>query len=1209
MDTGFRYQAVQAIQPPGLNESARLKNPPALDSKSRTIKKSKPKSAIWQKTLRQAKARHYQYHPNADELVTCHKSKIQKISPKPSRLPPMPRAESPGYGSLSPESDGGYSSLSGSPSSSRDNDFNPSPKPKTPDEPTPIELESSRSLHPDAAEEVMYTFDSTDQLQEMMDWMDSLYRQQSPMIYTPLSDDEPESDDFPTLARPRPDSEPDSESDTDSEPDSDRKEPMVVRLPLAQISAPIIQRQESSESLLSDDGYESMPPSPEYPPPVLEWVNSPVQYRPDWMSPLNKPDRPPAREQDSPLFLELKQLMDKSRNYELVDINSTSAAYYDRHHETRNAEIQWQLKNLVEELLPARNADEQLRNVMIKAEAAREMRFVRCDDWCYFWLTLWTRTRTESKQAFLMQLDLLQPQEEGKPHIQPNHYFLLIPPPEQDCAFHENKIMKLARSGEYKDSLMDKLATRGFMLVDPTMRSIMPATRENIRILVNMISARYGFRNTGDINLTCVEQFEKEEAVSRPESREAEKTAKSLVPIAALLAAREDPSQLRHLATRMKYLGLTPANTWPDKIRLDAPWNHSVIYCLSKLYPESHTIQKLLPSDKHPTDFDIIACFRADSPEYFKALKRQIIQYLKLGKSVDECLLRLQTHGFVGDHQDGKIKDNRNKPYKIPCLKGIPHQFRGTTEWDKVGVNSLRAMGINPEEYQPELKDLLIKFLNTTQEGSGYVVTHICENYRNSWLERDEIKDELKQKTIVTPALVRHLMYATKVYPPEHLADLKAFQWKPIDTLRCCKPNQTCYNSAMKKFLRQMISKGLNSRGIAEKLKKHDTSKQIHNADAGVLKIELPGQLKVLGYDTWTAEAVSALLEEYNIEELHPERMLVKQLTEVLDTEYEGKACTLLSRLETRAKRNPYLAQYTAQVYPKISQIKAGNNPSALLRFLIEKHLHLLPARIQSHLTELTYEFALKPTDKLVLNATGTTAWQNQLKKCIGRCLEDGHNLTYIATKLSRGDQMLRQGSLPKIPVPWSTEENPSYEWTYENLKKWLNSEGLSIDKLCSEYPAAEDNLATEYALYKSQRKHLSIFDGLLIDGMLNSSSFGDKGSRHRAANACRVLVKAQNNPEGREVSAPVIRQEYQRFRAILKERDKKAGKVRGSVKTIAPKEAAMPVKRKRPTALHGISEEFRTFKIPKKKSNEPHYSPITPTDPLDFMELKSERS
>ncbi|CAM3503926.1 hypothetical protein PAHA111176_04650 [Parendozoicomonas haliclonae] len=883
-------------------------------------------------------------------------------------------------------------------------------------------------------------------------------------------------------------------------------------------------------SMSVDEGYGSSAGSCWYS-DVPEWIGTPVEYRPAVEALL----RLPAHEREGrvsdwlsrmpePVSLtELRQVMELSQQYALVDVGATTKRFKERMVETRNADIQDQLKALTEEVLPQDSRDERQHRVLVKAEAARQLKFVRCDDRCYFWLALWLSSQTETRKSYLVEVNYCQPA--GYTGKTPNHYLLLIPPADFRQRLNLDQTHALMQQGQLNTDLAETLAEAGFVMVDPTTLTVLPVTSDNLSRHLEMVAHIYGFRHQGELSLSVVERCTKASVVTGEQRRQAKQQARQLIPLAALLAARDNTGYVDHLQRRMNVLGLTPADIWPDKISPQAPWNHSVVYCLRDLYPESDRIRNLIVDDQRPNDFDVMACYRSDRSEYCEALARQTIRYLKLGKSTKECLKRMSEHGFHGDHKDG-IWDGRGNPYRIPALPEIPKAFHNQTDWLALGEQGLRAIGVEPERYAMSLKSLLERRMQGVNTGSGGVHSSLTYAYRDIWLDRPEIKTAIKAVETNRPALTRHLIHESGACVPEHLQDLEAYQWTPIDTLQVCDPESMAYRRAMALFL----CSGGDAEELAGRLQVAALSRNPDAHDRTLAQVELPAFLRTQ-FRQWCPEAVRVLMKAWGVQEADPLVLLAEHARSLFDTDYDGDTDVLMKRLETRLRRNPQIFRYTRLVLEDAGEQEMAHHHSAHLRVVWRLVQTTLPQRLRRSMPAGVLE-ALRPRDDdgLLMMKPGTASWKRGVVRSVRRGLKQGHSLTALAIRLNHSKcyQVDHEGDLD--------QGSAESEWTFASLHAFLLAQGFPLEKTFRKFGDRALAAKIECGVYRHQRK-VKRFDGLLLDGLLSRGFKSADFSSARLSCLRRVLTRPENNPRYKSVAKRDLQARFEQLKRQAKGR------------------------------------------------------------------------
>ncbi len=808
---------------------------------------------------------------------------------------------------------------------------------------------------------------------------------------------------------------------------------------------------------------------------------------------------------------ELLSILNATSRYNLIELGYRTESAKKTTGARYNQEIQIALKDVMETYHPAKNTRQQMRNIYAKAESARLMRYTRCDDRCYVFLTLWMNKEEHlSRQAHLVELTIQPPDQGARTHegAVPNHYLLLISSDDTNLPLEANKKKHLQTGFKINDQLSKALADGRFRIVDPALHRIMPANAANLKSHITTICRDYDYTETGSTTISLTESLTQEHPLTNEEVIDASLLAHRLIPVAGLKWRESSHVHLRFLIEKLHHLNIPPCQLFPGTLR-GSRWTSAALKCLHTVLPECFRVSErdhiTIPGQAEINDFDRIAAYCTDSPEYLKALKNQITRYLQKGHSVDACLERLSTYGFSGNTIEER--DQHLKPYPIPAIKAIPVDLHNKTEWRAQGYLLLERLGI---DVSGNLKNAI--------EGLCHPRTHIdtlchfiCLGQRHLWTQRPELKKHLCEKKASNRYLLRHLVHATNASLPAPLQDSNLLRWSPVDTLRVCHSGSEDHKTALVQFIKNGLSEGLSLQELVEGLENKAFFSLTYRSDHSTLRIEkpdyLPSSLKWQEEDIRKVickEGLQELLSEQllvqeplqePLQELSPEKPLTDHLRKLTENSDRLTACLLYQRAQTSLS----LPGMIQQLHPDIDMQKARKHSCPAFRCALAA-VSMTP---KGHDTS----FQKQQYDELKILRTGTQRWSVHVQQLVEEFLHGGHTLTYIAHTLNKGDNKHPSGFFLPIECPTGSP------WSYEYLLTWLINQikAGSVEELCHRYKNSALCLRMEQQLRHQLGKKFTWKDGLIVDGILGHQN-GEPESDIRFSNTACRLYRGQKN-------------------------------------------------------------------------------------------------
>ncbi len=565
-----------------------------------------------------------------------------------------------------------------------------------------------------------------------------------------------------------------------------------------------------------------------------------------------------------------------------------------------------------------------------------------------------------------------------------------------------------------------------------------------------------------------------------------------------------------------------PEELWPEQFR-PRPWRRAHIPCVYGLMNKMSE-----PGIDVNNDFDIIACYRTDSTEYFEAIKRQIINQLDSGMAMDALIHQMSNTGFRGRSGSGKRVDYHVCSYLIPHVTGIPVALSDTSKWYDLTAEHWKLLGVS-QDRKPPLKETIERFLRGGASKTYHAtISAICKSYKHLWAEVPHIKPGIKTlpSSPCTSPILNYLMRYSNAEVPDKLA--KIHRWTPQDTLMVCSADTPPYKEAMVLFLSECVDQFRNAQDIAQLLSSGHMHSYSENLKA-LHRPELPEALTREGYSTWTPEAVERLFqhEEIAIPEnfvLHPsDEMYLKGVVQDwmnngTKTSAKSVEHLLSHRLQTQKKTAAKLARFLG-----LSEESIQNGSRSALRIILTK-LEISESRLPKKEKE---KLIVRPSDGLEAYPIGSIEWKEDLHAVINYYLERGHTLSYIVCCLNRGDKNSHHGlNFKAVPLidnhDHTVSKRATGKWTYENLLTFLIPLHGDLQSLMKKYSASALCLALEQSVYSSGEK-ISLADGYLIDRMLSplyiSSGSAEDSNRFRkmSPNNLQLLPKPVGTKAWRE--------------------------------------------------------------------------------------------
>ncbi|MGI9278161.1 MAG: hypothetical protein ACR2PX_00790 [Endozoicomonas sp.] len=866
-----------------------------------------------------------------------------------------------------------------------------------------------------------------------------------------------------------------SEAESDEPEEEIIVEPMVVSIEKARLS------EWRAPSPCPSD-YELFSPVPHWEVDSVEFRD--VEKRTDFqVASASLPEDQKA------LLGEMTQVLDKARRFPIVDIHQTTDSFRKRCDAARNEMIQWQFKELVEGHFPGNTDFHQQMKVMMKAEGARRLKFIRCDDWCFFLLAHWLMSKKLSSQASLVNLQI----KKGDDTVT-NHYLLLMAPGDEPISGIDEHEVSIQQGKMPNKAFCEAMEKQGVVIVDPSLQRVVPLNEKSLSDHMWMLCSQYGYWMTGDATLTLAEQFQKNTGLGKKDLSLAKRQTRRLLPLAVLLWHHSRDLSLSGLMWHLKKMECTPSDISPNKISKSVDWSVCALHCIPKLFAGYEAVKHLAKTYK-TNDFDVMACYRSRTDEYVAALRNQAEKYLRRGRSVDQCLEAMSTHGFFGDYE-GESRDSRRKPYRIPAIDGIDPKYWNKKDWRGTGKTLLKAIGVDIKACRRSVGSRIAQSIEGRDLIDG-TVSIICQDYRHLWNRRPEIKSSIKQAKSNIPALVRHLMHEEQVSLSDKQSTKKSFVWKPLDTLQVCHAESEHFRRALKGFITQGFEEGLDVKSMAEILKSTQGTVALSNHSKRLLSIELPEVARDSGCTVWSEEALRKIIAEEGIECPEAKTLLTRRLQRMFDRiDWEKSPETILGNLKTMLPRQPEFLNLAGLLIQDFSPDRAKGCTAQFLRSLIFYSDFEPPEKVSDAL-------AINALDELGLYRTGSESWRREVLKQIKSYLREGHTLSYIAYKLNNGDIFFKHGATPAIGCAGLKGDR---SWSYSRLKDFMGSNEMTISGMVMKYPKSEDCLNFERKVYRHKGESMTLGEGRVIDWMLTPKYDTPHESPRRVAEAARTL-------------------------------------------------------------------------------------------------------
>ncbi|KEQ19258.1 hypothetical protein [Endozoicomonas numazuensis] len=789
------------------------------------------------------------------------------------------------------------------------------------------------------------------------------------------------------------------------------------------------------------------------------------------------------------LVNEMTMVLDKARQFSIVDIHQTTKSFRERCQAARNEMIQWQFKELVEGHFPGNTDFDQQMKVMMKAEGARRLKFIRCDDWCFFLLAHWLRSKKLSSQASLVNLQIKKGED-----MLTNHYLLLMAPGDQPVSGiddHETSIQQ----GKMPDkAFCEAMEKQGVVIVDPSLQRVVPLTEKSLSDHMLMLCSQYGYWMTGDATISLAEQFQKNDSLSEKDISLAKRQTRRLLPLAVLLWHHGRSLSMSGLMWHLKGMESKPADLCPNTISKSVPWSICALHCIPKVFADYEAVEPLGKSYK-TNDFDVLACYRSSSEEYVSALKHQAEKYLRRGRSVEQCLEAMSSTGFFGDYE-GESRDSRRKPYRIPAIDAIDPKFWNRKNWRGTGKTLLKAIGVDIKACKRSVGSRIAQSIKGKDLIDG-TVSLICQDYRHLWNHRPEIKPAITLAKSNMPALVRHLMKEEQVTLSETQSTKKSFAWKPLDTLQVCHAESEHFRRALNCFITQGFEEGLDVKSMAEILQSTKGTVALGYHSRKLLSIELPTSVKEAGFTAWCEEALLKVIADEGVNCPEVKTLLTRRLQRMFDRiDWEKSAETILGNLKTMLSRQPEFMSFAEALIPDFDSDRARGCTAQFLRCLIFYSDFEPPGKVSEAL-------AINALDELGLYRTGSEKWRRSILKQIKSYLREGHTLSYISHKLNNGDLFFKHGATPAIGCPGLRSDRT---WSYSRLRTFLWEDGLSVSAMMTKYPKSAECLDFERQIYRHKGESMTLNEGRVIDLMLTPKYDTPHESSRRVAEVARTF-------------------------------------------------------------------------------------------------------
>ena len=518
------------------------------------------------------------------------------------------------------------------------------------------------------------------------------------------------------------------------------------------------------------------------------------------------------------------------------------------------------------------------------------------------------------------------------------------------------------------------------------------------------------------------------------------------------------------------YFPWPPAVLWPGIMR-EGKWSTAHVRLLGHLLPP-------MPEDIRPhDDFDILACYRPDHPEYIEAMGRVLVREYRVS-SLGQMIPKMRAMGFRGMSRGDRCEDNNRKAYLIPCVDGIPPELQATSDWHRLDESHWEVLGLelaaSPSE---KLKEIIERSIKRGTIATSYV---FLASHGHLWTQLPGIKPEIKaHKKLQSLILLRYLIHASGVRLDKNA--LPIYRCTLMDILRVCDPEAGEYRQTMTEFLTRSLGRKMNAFDIARALGRFSSVPNpfVPEAVREMLRIGLPECLREKYDNQWTGEAVAELISLYSVPvpaglELLPD--LRGELKAIVKKQLEGASTlpAINSRLDNFLLQNPAFCSKLASL-TGLDEEKIRTRTRSAIRVL----LHDLDIRSGKPYKGLR----LQDSDRFNLTCDDSPLMPERLLKVVHYFLGLGHNLSYIADRLQEGSSNPKEQKFQAVPVPKPFSDKKA-SWDYSVLKDFLESRGVDVTDLPRQFPKSRECLELEQRVFTSG--DISMRDGMLIDRMLS---------------------------------------------------------------------------------------------------------------------------
>ena len=781
---------------------------------------------------------------------------------------------------------------------------------------------------------------------------------------------------------------------------------------------------------------------------------------------------------------ELHAINTANRSHEFIDLftvdqrDSNKSRLAFRYHDGLQA-----LQSLVEQRFPSESEQTKCTNVLIKANAARQMRYVQCDALCYSWLAIWMESARISQQVWMVEI--ITPSEGDEEDI--NHYLLLIPKQGESLASSDLKVgntFDIDLSDNKPNPTLTLLESMDTYLVDPALNKAMPITRQDFKKHMKSCSKHYDYPFNQRIKLSIVDHFSRSKLA--PELVENSKLQSSrLLVTACYLTAREIRKPERTIDW-LNDIKIDCGQLYPDLLKPQQAWSPSSLYCVLSMDPDAN---KLLQGGSRPNNVDKIFCFQSDTKQYHEAFRQVIISMLQEGVATETCLKFLD--------QPEYFRVNNFHQYQPELPSCISTRYPQESSWESVGEKAFELLNIDPIEFQPlPLEQLLSKFYEDTlknhpERNPVYELNLFFafnKNKPETWYRNQLLMNfpGIKQmicdnREFISSSLIYHCFHSMGETLPDGLKPV-AEKWTPLATLKVTSAESEAYQMSLKAFFSSAIHQKLTSADIAQQLTWVHKGHRDQNQKAKL--VALPQLLLEAGFTQWSESAVDYYLEQ-QIEPGSLPLPTIDQRMEELKIEltkaiHEGKDA---HRIGSYLFKKNNFAEIVVECYPELSLRQIKNNMTPCIRFLLAK-FNLVPLKTDSPPVTMT------DYDELKILKPETKRWKECLWTFVHSNLVQGHNLTHIANQLKAG---IVRGSKQPIPKPSEMGEK---DWCYESLCQLLEKQGTSVTKLINQYP---DNQSLQQEWNLCQNKGCVPFRDSILIGLMNNPDYENSYTRDKA--------------------------------------------------------------------------------------------------------------